>query len=157
MVVRDGHLPVAARGRRENPLDAAHAQRERPLAKHVHARCQRAQRVRLVQMTRRRDHHRIELVELEHLIDVREHVGHTEALGQRACLGAVVVAERNELRASKPRERGKLCHLRDRADADDSDSQGWLHGVDTFGVFGRLKWNIAPARTVPKRMVPCTV
>ena len=158
MVVRDGDLAIAARGGGENALDAARAERERPFAQHVHARRERAQHVRLVQMARRRDHHRVELVDLEHLIDVREHIRHAEPLRQRARLRAVVVAERHELRAAQPREHGKLRHLRDRADAYDTNTQGWLHGDGSpWWCCDLLKWNIPPARTVPKRSVPSTV
>ena len=82
-------------------------ERERPLAQHVHPGGERAQHVRLVQMVRRRDHHGIELVELQHLVDVGEDIGNVEPLGERARLRSVVVAERDELRAAQARERGE--------------------------------------------------
>jgi len=64
---------------------------------------------------------------------------------------------RDELCAAEAREHGKLRHLRDCTDAYHTDPQRWLHGVDTFVVFGLLRWNIPPTRTVPKRRVPSTV
>ena len=92
MVVRDEHLAVHAIRRGENPLDAARRERQRPLAEHVHLRLERREHVRLVQMVRRRDDDRVELVELEQVLDVREHVGDVEAISERARLRAIVVA-----------------------------------------------------------------
>ena len=55
-------------------------------------RGERREHVRLVQVVRRRDDHRVELVELEQVLDVGEDVGNVEAVGERARLRRVVVA-----------------------------------------------------------------
>jgi hypothetical protein len=105
----------------------------------VHPGRERAQHVRLVEMAGRRDDHRVELIELEHLIDVREDIGHAEPLGERPRLRAIVVAERHELRAAQPRESGQVRDLRDGSHADHTDAKSGFHGVDTVGVGGRLR------------------
>ena len=58
----------------------------------MHLRLESGEHVRLVQMVRRRDHDRIQLVELEEIFDIGEHVGNVEAVRERARLRAVVVA-----------------------------------------------------------------
>src|SRR5947209_10833532 len=98
MVVADDYLPARLLCRRENPFHTARGQRQRPLAQNVHLGLERAQHVRLVQVVRRSDDDRVDLVELQQILDVGEHIGDLHSLGDRTCLGAVVVTERDELR-----------------------------------------------------------
>ena len=84
--------------------------------------------MRLVQMVRRRDDDRVERVLLEQILDVGEDVGDAEAVGERARLRPVVVAERDELRAAHLRQHRQMRELRDGSRADDADSNGLLHG-----------------------------
>ena len=128
MIVRHGHDAVRARGGRENSFDAARVQRQRALAQHVLARRERAEHVRLVKMVRRRDDDRVERVLLEQILDVGVDVGNAEAVGERARFRPVVVAERDELRAAHLRQHRQMRELRDGSRADDSDSNGLLHG-----------------------------
>ena len=86
-----------------------------------------------MQMIRRRDDDRVQLVELEQILDVGEDVRHSEPVSERAGLGTVVVAEGHELRAAHFREYGNMCDLRDGPDAHDADANGRLHGEDDGG------------------------
>ena len=49
--------------------------------------------------------------------------GTLEAVGERARLGPVVVAEGDQLHAAHLRQHGKMCDLRDGARAHDADAQ----------------------------------
>jgi hypothetical protein len=71
-----------------------------------------------VEVVRRRDDHRVEVLLLEQILDVREDVRHPVALGDRARLLAVVVAERRDLHAAHLRQDGQVGGLWNRADAD---------------------------------------
>jgi hypothetical protein len=129
MVVRDLHLPVHARGRGQDSLHAARGEGERALAEHVDLGGQRRQRVRLVQVIGRGDDDGVEVVVFEHVLDVVEDVGDVEPVGKRAGLGAIVVAQRNQLHAAELAEHRKVRELRDRARPDDRDAQIVLHVV----------------------------
>jgi len=118
MIVGDDDLPVSALGSGQDPLDTARGQRQRSLAEHVQLRRQRGQHVRLVQVVRRRDHHRVQLVALQQLLDVGEDVGNVEAVGERTRFRPIVVAERDEAHALGTGDGGKVRELRDRPRAD---------------------------------------
>ena len=64
----------------------------------------RAQHVRLVQVIGRGDHHRVESVDLEQILDVGERVADAEAIGERARLGPVVIADGRKLRPAHLRQ-----------------------------------------------------
>ncbi len=104
MVVSDDHFSVGRSGRCKNPFHSARCQRQWPLAQHVNALLQRTQYVGFVQVVRGRDDYRIEFVGIEQLVDISKDVGDPEALGERPCLGPVVVADRNKLRATETRQ-----------------------------------------------------
>jgi hypothetical protein len=53
----------------------------------VTLRGERAQDMRLVEMVRRRDDDRVQIIELEEVLDVGEHVGDAEAVGERPAFG----------------------------------------------------------------------
>lgn len=127
MVVADHHRAIDAIGGGQNSIDATRRQRERPFTEDVLLRRQRTEHVWFVQMVGRRDHDCIELVELEQILDVREHVRNAEAIGESARLRTIVVAERDELRVARLREYRQMCELRDCARADDADSHRFLH------------------------------
>ena len=74
--------------------------------------------MRLVQVVRRRDHHRVQLVAVQQLLDVGEDVGDVEAVGERPRLGAIVVAQRDEAHPLRARDRGEVRQLGDRPGAD---------------------------------------
>ena len=67
-------------------------------------RSERGQYVRLVKMVRRRDDDRVQLIELEQVLDVGEDVGNVEAISERARFRPVVVAQRDQLRPAHFRE-----------------------------------------------------
>ena len=123
MVVRHEHLSPRTLGRIDDALDATRRERHRTLAQHVHARRDRAEHVRLVQMVGRRDDDRIEPLGLEQILDVRVRVGHLESVRERARLRAIVVAEREQPDAAHLRQHRKMRHLRDRAGADYADAE----------------------------------
>ena len=58
--------------------------RERPFAHDVALGGKHRQHVRLVEMVRRRDDHRVETLELEQVFDVGQRVGNPESIGQRS-------------------------------------------------------------------------
>ena len=78
-------------------------------------------------MVGRRDDDRVEGVLLQQILDVGVHVGHAEAVGERARFGTVVVAQGDELRPPHLRQDRQMRELRDCARADHSDSNGFLH------------------------------
>jgi hypothetical protein len=90
---------------------------------------QRAEHVRLMQVIGGGHHDGVEFVELEHFLEVGEHVGHVEPIGQRAGLGPIVVTQRHEARAAHLREDGDVRDLGDRACADDGDTHAILHAA----------------------------
>src|SRR5687767_5628657 len=92
MVQRCRHLPLASLRDAEQLLHTARGEGERALAEDVNARLERAQHVRLMKMIGRGDDHRVELIELEQVLDIGEDVGNSESIGERARFGAVVVA-----------------------------------------------------------------
>ena len=150
VVVGDVDLEVGAVRGGDDPLHAARGERERALAEHVHLGREGAQHVRLVQVVGRRDHHRVQLVELEQLLDVREGVGDAEAVRERPRLGAVVVAQRDELRAPHLGEHGQVRELRDGAGADDAETHRDLAHRAVVAPPGRSRY-VPTARSEPKR------
>src|SRR5258706_1203180 len=77
-------------------------------------------------MIGRCDDDRVNLVELEQILDVGEHVGNLQPLGYRAGLGSVVVAESDELCALELGQDGKVCELCDRPRPDEAEADGTL-------------------------------
>ena len=75
-------------------------------------------------MVWRRDYNCIHLVELQQILEIREHIGNLETLGDRACFRAVVIAQRDELGALDFAQRRKVRELRNRADANETESNG---------------------------------
>lgn len=75
----------------------------------MNALLQRTQYVGFVQVVRGRDDYRIEFVGIEQLVDISKDVGDPEALGECACLGSVVVADRDEFRATETRKKWQMC------------------------------------------------
>ena len=55
--------------------------------------------MRLVEVVRRSDDDGVEVGELEQILDIVERIANAEAVGERSCLGAVVVADGRELGA----------------------------------------------------------
>jgi hypothetical protein len=68
----------------------------------------------------------IDLIELEQILEVSEHVGDLQPLGDRARLGTVVVTERDELGAFELRQHGEVRELCDRTGAHEADADGIL-------------------------------
>jgi len=121
MIVSDDDLPARLFGGGQNPLDAPRCERERTLAQHVDLGFERAEHVRLVKVIRRSDYHRIDLIQLEQILEIGEHVGDLEALRDRARLGPIVVAKRDELGAFDFREHREVRELRYRSSADEPE------------------------------------
>ena len=126
MVVADDYFAAGRFGGRENPLDTARRQRQWPLAQHVDFGFQGAKNVGLVQVVRRGDHYRVHLIQLQQILDVGEHVGDLQPLCDRAGLGAVVVAERNELRSLDLGEHRQVRELGNRSRPDEAEADGAL-------------------------------
>jgi hypothetical protein len=66
----------------------------------------------------RSDYYRVDLIQLEQILEIGEHVGDFEALRDRARLGPIVVAKGNELSALDFREHREVCELCNRSSAD---------------------------------------
>ena len=129
VIVRDEHhLPGTLR-RREDALDAARVERQWALAQHIDLRGQRTEHVRLVEVIRRRHDDRVEIVELEQVLDVGERVPNAESIREGARLWPIVVADGRELGAAHLRDHGKMGELRDGARPDDSNSNPLLHST----------------------------
>ncbi len=82
--------------------------------------------MRLVQVIGRCDNDRVNLIELEQILDVSEHVGNLQALGYCTGLGSVVVAESDELRALELGEDGKMRELGNRPCPYEAEAYGAL-------------------------------
>ena len=127
MVVRDAHhSPGLGRGR-ENALHAARRQRQWTLTQYVPLCRERAQDVRLVEVIGRRDDDRVEIIELEEVLDVGEDVGNVESVGERAGLRAVVVADGRELSAAHLGEHRQVRQLGDSARSHDPNANCVCH------------------------------
>lgn len=122
MVVSHDNLSIRSGGGRENPLDSSRCQRQRSLAQYVDPLLQRAEHVRFVEVIGSRDDNGIELVGVEQLIDIGKYVRDAEALGKCACLGSVVVADRDELCTAYARQQREMSQLRYRASANEAKS-----------------------------------
>jgi hypothetical protein len=118
MVVSNDDLPAGLFGGCQNPLDAARRERQRALAEYVDLRFERAKDVRLMKVIRRSDHDGIYLIELEQILEISEHVGDLEPFRDRAGLGPIVVAERDQLGSLDFGEHREVRELRYRASAD---------------------------------------
>ena len=126
MVVTDDDFAARLLGGGENPLDSARGQRQWTLAQNVDLGFERAQDMRLVQMIRGGDHHGIDLIELEQILDVGEDVGNLHTLGDGARFRAIVVAQRNQLRAFDFGDNGQVRQLRDGPRPDQAEANGVL-------------------------------
>lgn len=84
-------------------------------------------------MAGRGDDDRVQLVELEKILDVGEDVRDREAIGKRPRLRPIVIAQRDQLRAAHLREDRDVGDLGDAADAHDADSDCGLHCGDDGG------------------------
>jgi hypothetical protein len=111
MIVADHDLAARLLCRGQYTLHPARGQRQRPLTQHVDFRFQSAKNMGLVQVVRRSNHDRIDLIELEQILEISEHVGDLQPFGDRAGLRSVVVAERDELRALELRQDRKMSEL----------------------------------------------
>ena len=76
--------------------------------------------MRFMQMIWSRDYNCIELIGVEKLVDVGKDVGNAETLGECACLWAIIVADRDELRATNARKNRKMRKLRYRSSTDEA-------------------------------------
>jgi hypothetical protein len=119
MVVSDDDLPAGLLGSGQDPLDTPRCQRKRSLAQHVDFRFERAENVRLVKVIRRGNHNCIDLIELQQILEISEHVGDREPLRDRARLGPIVVAKGDELRSLDLREYRKVRELSYRSSTDE--------------------------------------
>src|SRR3954464_6554484 len=90
--------------------------------------------MRLVKMIRRSDYHRIDLVQLQQILDVGENVRHFQTLGNGARLRPVVIAKGDQLRSLDLGEHRQVCELRDRSRADQSKANGILCRSGFFGT-----------------------
>src|SRR6266496_6655756 len=88
--------------------------------------------MRLVQVVRCGNDDRIDLIELEEVLEVGEHIRDLEPFRDRACFRSVVVTERNELRAFDLREHGQMRQLRNCPSADEPEADVLCR----FRVFG---------------------
>ena len=90
-------------------------------------RAQRAQNVRFVQMIGRGNDDGIELVGVEQLLEVGKHVGHIEAVSERARLRSIVVAERNERGSAQLRQHRNVRELSNGTCTNNGDAHAILH------------------------------
>ena len=103
VIVGDDDFAVGPCRRRQDALDATHGERQRSLAQDVLLPGEHAQHVRFMQVRRGGDDNCIErvgFVGFEQIIDVGEHIGDPQAVRQRARLGAIAVADRDQLHAA---------------------------------------------------------
>ena len=91
-----------------------------------------------MKVIRRGDHHGIHLIELQQILEVGEHVGDLEPLGDGARLGPIVVAQRDQLGSLDFRKHREMRELRYRASADKSESDRAFAGSCVFGVNRRF-------------------
>jgi hypothetical protein len=75
--------------------------------------------MRLVEVIRRGDDYGVDLIELEQILEIGEHVGDREPLRDRARLGPIVVAKGDELRSLDLREYRKVRELSYRPSTDE--------------------------------------
>ena len=127
MVVGNADGTVDARGGGQDALDPPRRERQRALAQHVHSGREGAQHVRLVKVVGRGDDYRVERVDLEQILDVRERVRRAEPIGECARLRPIIVADAHELHAAHLRQHRQMGQLRDRAGADDPQPHRLLH------------------------------
>ncbi len=83
---------------------------------------ERGERHGAVEMVRRRDDHRIQLLEAEQALVVRDRVRDPEALRHDARLLRIVVTDPEDLDVFHPRQGGKMIDLRDGSDPDESEA-----------------------------------
>lgn len=83
---------------------------------------ERTKHVRLMKMIRGRDYDRVELIRVEKLVDVGKDVRNAKALCKCTGFWAVVVADRDELRATNAREDRQMRELRNRSCSNKSKS-----------------------------------
>ena len=102
MVIGHEHLASRAGRRIHDALHPLCRQGKGSFHEDVHASRDRTQHMRLVQMIGRRQNDRLQPAHLEQVSDVGVHVGNIEAVGERACLGPVVVAHGNQLDSTHP-------------------------------------------------------
>ena len=88
---------------------------------------QRRQHVRFVQVVRRGNDDRVEFVDVEQLLEIREHVGHVESIGQRTRFGRIVITQRDQLRTAQPGQNGNVRQLGNGTRADDGDTDAVFH------------------------------
>ena len=94
------HHTVALLHRAHDTLGARGRHRQRLLHQHVDPGRQRRENVRLVQVRGGADHHRVQRLEAQQILDVVEGVLDAEAIGEGAGLGQVGVADRRVSRSS---------------------------------------------------------
>jgi hypothetical protein len=122
MIVPDNDLSIRCRSGRENAVHTSRSQRKRPLAQNVNFLLERTKHMRLMKMIRGRDYDCIELIRVEELVNVSEDVRNAKALCKCTSLGAVVVADGDELRAANARENRQVRELRYRSCSNQSKS-----------------------------------
>ena len=81
--------------------------------------------VRFVEVIGRGNDDRVEFVAVEQLLEIGEHVGHVEAIGQRTRFGRIVIAQRDQLGAAQLGQNWDVRQLGNRTRADD----GYTHAV----------------------------
>jgi hypothetical protein len=113
MIVADDNHAADALRRVDDSFDTLGRERQRPLAQHVNFRAKRTENMRLVEMIRRCDDHRVDSILLEKLLHVGVDIGNAEALRERARFHPVVVADCNESSSLDLREEWKMCELCD--------------------------------------------
>src|ERR1700737_3696176 len=95
-------------------------------------------------MIRRGDHDCIDLIELQQILEIGERVRDLESLRDRAGLGAIVVAKRDELRSFDFREHGEVRELSYRSGADKSEPDRAFAGFCVFGANRRFGQSSSP-------------